>query len=915
MSVTSSVGLISGINFQEIIDQFLAIDARPRTLVQRRNTILQSQQAAFQAINAKLLAFKMSAGSLTSTATFTPTKATSSNESIITATSSAAAVPGTYNFRVHRLVSGQQTVTRGFSDTDATPVAPNGTTLTFEPSSARLDSETTLSQLNGGDGVSRGLIRITDRSGASSLIDLSAVYTVQDVLDKINNATGVNVTASVHGDSLVISDNTGQTTSNLVVQDVGTTGTATSLGIAGNVGSSTITGSVINRLGDNTLLNSLNDGNGVHNRAGAAEFRLRLRDGSNVDVDIDNVTTVGQLIARINEASSGKVTAQVNASGNGLQLIDNTAGANTFSVAALNNTNAAADLGILGSDDDNDGTIEGTRINAAINSKLLANLNGGAGVTLGQIRITNRAGASTDVDVTGAASIAELIDRINDAGAGVTASLNTAGNGIRLTDNTGANASDLIISDLSGSAAADLKLEGNHAATSVDSGNLQYRYITASTRLDTLNITRGKFIITDSNGQSATVDLTQGNEITIADVLGEINSRGLAINARINDNGDGILLEDTGAGVVAMKVEEDGSTTARDLGILGEAEEPGANIDGSFERTITIGATDTLNDLVTAIKDANVGVSASIINDGSAGSPYRLSLSSKESGKHAGFVFDDGGLNLGAVTLTNASDALVFFGSSDPARAVAISSSTNSLASVIPGATINLLAASEANVQVNITRDNGKIASSVKDLVTKFNEVISTIDQYDMYDSEKEEKGLLLGDPTTSSLRASLFRVMVSRNGQLSGQFHSLSQVGITVGSGGKSLEFDEGKFLDALQSDPDAIAQLFTFKETDADKNVVRSGIGVAIDQLLERLTDVDHGIVQSRMDAIETQISQNTKRIDQLTKALDAKRERYLSQFIAMERALAQMQHQSNALASFQPIPAMTNNNRSNN
>lgn len=914
MSITSSVGLISGINYQELVDQLIAIDARPRTLVQNRTTVLQSQQAAFQAINAKLLALDVSVTTITKSVTFSPNKATSSNESVLTAGATSSAVPGTYQFRVQRLVSGQQTVTRGFSDTDATPIAPNGATLTFEPAGARLDSSTVLSQLNGGAGISRGFIRITDRSGATALIDLSTAYTVDDVLDAINNATGVNVTASVQGDGLVITDNTGQTASNLVVQDVGTTGTASSLGIVGNVAASSITGSAINTIGDNTLLSSLNDGNGVHNRAGVAEFRINLRDGSSVDIDLDGITTLSQLITKINTASGGNVIARVNADGTGLELVDQTAGASTFRVVALNDSSAAADLGLLGEDQDADGVLTGARLIATINSKLLANLNGGAGVELGVIRITNRAGQATDVDLTGAASVADLIDRINQAGAGVTASLNAAGNGLRLTDNTGASASDLIIEDLSGAAAEHLNLAGSHAASSVDSGNLQYRYITLSTRLDALKITRGKFTITDSNGVSGTVDLTQGNEITIADVLTEINSRGLAIHARINDTGDGILIEDHGAGVVKLKVEEDGSTTARDLGLLGEAKEAGQDLNGSFERTITIGENDTLNDLVKAINDANISVTASIINDGSAGSPYRLSLSSKESGRSAAFIFDDGGLNLGAVTLTQASDALVFFGASNPAQAVAISSSTNSLTSVIPGATINLVGVSDSNVQVSITRDDSRIVNAVRDLVTKFNDVIAAIDQYDRYDSEKQEKGLLLGDRTTSSLRSALFNIVLTRSTGLSGQYTTLAQIGITVASGGKSLSFDEEKFTQALQNDRQAVEQLFTFKEEDSEGRIVRAGIGVSIDKLLERLTDIDSGLIQTRMEALDRQISLNQQRIEQLNKALEAKRQRYLAQFIAMESVLAKMQQQSNALANWQPL-SFTPPNRNRN
>src|SRR5690606_11663893 len=152
-------------------------------------------------------------------------------------------------------------------------------------------------------------------------------------------------------------------------------------------------------------------------------------------------------------------------------------------------------------------------------------------------------------------------------------------------------------------------------------------------------ITRGQFRITDSAGVTATVDLTQGDEQTIGDVIAEINSRGLSINARINDNGDGILIEDTGPGVVAMKIEEQGSTTARDLGLAGEASAPGENINGTYERTITIDPADTLDDIAAKIVEAKVGVAASVISDGSAGAPYRLSLSATNPGTVGAFVF------------------------------------------------------------------------------------------------------------------------------------------------------------------------------------------------------------------------------------------------------------------------------------
>lgn len=909
--ITTGIGLISGMNIADLVDQLMAIEAKPRQLVEKRNAVLQSQQVAFQDVNAKLLALRTTASSLTKSTLFGATTGASSNESVLTVTSGSSAVPGNYAFTVAQLVSAQQSITRGFADTTSTTLGAG--TLTFERGEARLDAETVLSDLNGGDGVQRGRIRITDRSGSAAIVDLSSAISINDVIEKINGTLGISVRASVDGDALKITDLSGQTASDLVVADIGSTTTATSLGLAGSSTTSELTGQQINQIGENTLLNSLNDGNGVRTKGSVADFRITTAGGGSFDVNLGSASTVGDVIDAIDTASGGSVTAAVGADGVSLVLTDTTGGGAGFAVTALNGSGAATDLGILGSDGDGDAELGGVRLRAGLNSKLTRFLNGGSGVGLGEISITNRNGVATNIDLAGATSISGIIDTINAAGAGVEASLNQAGNGIKLTDTTGGTA-DITVADVgAGVTAANLNLAGTFSDDEVDSGNLQFQYITEATRLDALGVTRGQFRITDSSGASATVDLTQGNEVTIADVISEINSRGLQISAQINATGDGILINDTGPGAVAMKIEEVGSTTAADLGLLQTAANPGDAIDGSFEKTVTIEATDTLATVATKIGDAKVGVTASIINDGSAGAPYRLIFSAKDSGKDGAFVFDDGGLGLGASTLSEAQDAVVFFGSSDPARALAITSSSNTLENVIPGATVQLQSTSASPVQVTISEDRTGVTEAVKSFVTKFNELVTTIDKYDAYDSETQQRGLLLGDTTITSVRRTIYNSIIRRNTELTGQYQSLSEVGIRIGAGAK-IEFNESKFAAALANDPDAVEDLFSFKQTGEDPvtgetETVAAGIGVRIDEMLQRLTDSESGAIQTRVDSIDSLISLNKKRIEQLNTLLESKRVRLTSQFIAMEKALAQMQSQSQALASFQPMKPLTN------
>src|SRR5688500_14544339 len=154
---------------------------------------------------------------------------------------------------------------------------------------------TELSSLNGGAGVRRGSFRVTDRSGKSAVIDVSDAITVDDVVRKINTSLDVSVRAAVSGDKLVLTDASGATTGNMVVQDIGDGQAATDLGIAGT-GAATLTGIDVQFLGERTSLASLNDGRGVRGLATGADFRVTVRDGTAFDITVGSSKTIGDVV-------------------------------------------------------------------------------------------------------------------------------------------------------------------------------------------------------------------------------------------------------------------------------------------------------------------------------------------------------------------------------------------------------------------------------------------------------------------------------------------------------------------------------------------------------------------------------------------------------------------------------------------
>lgn len=433
--ITTNVGLISGLNIKEIVDQLIDISAIPRNNLQARTQGLQNQQLAIGSLSAKLLSIQFNLGKLAGTTLYDAKKATSSDSTTLSASvaNAAQAVSGTYSFTPVRTASAQQLVSQRFSSADATFAAQS---FSFRKGGV-VDKGISLDELNGGLGVRLGEIRITDKGGASAVIDLRFATTVDDVLNAINSNTTVNVTAEANGDGIQLVDNTGQA-GTLSVQEVNNGQTAADLGLLGisAAGGATVaTGNDVFWLHDRTPLARLNDGNGVyftHGTSAVDDLVFHFADESGpIGLDLSGAETLGDVVERINnsEELAGKVTAAIAADGNRLELTDLTVGTGTFTVANGVLGTAADDLGLSVAATGN--TITGARLTSGLRDTLLASVNGGRGIeTFGNLEITNRSGVQSVIDLTGVETLGELVTAINVQAAGVTAAISTNRSGM-----------------------------------------------------------------------------------------------------------------------------------------------------------------------------------------------------------------------------------------------------------------------------------------------------------------------------------------------------------------------------------------------------------------------------------------------------------------------------------------------------
>lgn len=766
-------------------------------------------------------------------------------------------------------------------------------TLTFEMGGGEVYSQTLLSQLNGGKGVQLGAFRITDRSGRSTVVDISGAFTLDDVVKRINTSLDVAVKAEITGDKLTLTDLSGQSVSNLIVTDLGGSTAATDLGLAGSSANPTLVGTTINYLGRSTRLSDLNDAMGVRTANGIADFQIAAADGSTFDIAVSGLTSVGQVVDAINTATGGKVVASIPSNGKGLQLTDSTLGG-ALTITALNGSKAAADLGLTVPAVGNQ--INGAAVIASLNTVRIASLRGGAGLNLGTVSFTNRSGASGTIDFSTATSVQDILDRINASGLSLSASIKDAGNGIQIADNSG-GIGNLVIADVSSTTAAELGIEGTFApaTTTVRGGNLQRRWVAENTLLSDYNggrgVSAGKFTITNSKGISAEINVSSTWK-TLGNVINSINAAGIGVTASINANGDGLLLTDTAGGPLQMKVEDKTGKTAADLNILGTSPAGATTIDGSFERSITLSPTDTLQTAIDAINAPGFAVSALLVNDGSG---WRMSLTARNTGRDGRFLFDAGETVLQTTNVVDAQDAAVIYGAGG-ARPLVITSSSNQLTNVIKGVTIELHSTSVSPVTLNITQNLDSVTSELQKFADNFNQLSAKLNELMKFDSETQQKGILLGDGTTQQIQERIFRFF-STAVPSAGTYKTLTSVGLKVGKDSQ-IEFDEDKFRQAYSTDAESVKKLFTLYEKGTGTAPDKKGIAAIIEDMITAMTDPVSGSIARQNQSLDLRTTQFENRMKDIDKLVEIKRARMEKQFRTMESVLSSLQSQQTAL-----------------
>lgn len=228
-----------------------------------------------------------------------------------------------------------------------------------------------------------------------------------------------------------------------------------------------------------------------------------------------------------------------------------------------------------------------------------------------------------------------------------------------------------------------------------------------------------------------------------------------------------------------------------------------------------------------------------------------------------------------------------------------ITRSVNEISDVIEGVTLNLKAVGTSILEVKTDIDG--IYKKIEDFVKQYNSTIELINTRLSEEPVKEPKseleerrGLLRGDINLITIKNSLRNMVYDVVSGLDVYTH-ISQIGIETtgddfGKSGK-LVIDEEKLKEAIETNPEAVAELFSKEEV---------GIAVKIEGQLDFLTRYGDGIITNKIKSFDIIIADYDKQIESFEYRLEQREKNLWTKFTAMEKALNTLYNQSSWLSA---------------
>ena len=323
---------------------------------------------------------------------------------------------------------------------------------------------------------------------------------------------------------------------------------------------------------------------------------------------------------------------------------------------------------------------------------------------------------------------------------------------------------------------------------------------------------------------------------------------------------------------------------------------------GSGTKSITIdGTNNSLAGIRDAINSAAIGVSATLVNDGS-GTPFRLALTSVSSGVSNSLKITtsrvdgtidntlgggiDGLLGYDPAGAKNLTQTLAAQNGNFTVNGIAITSASNTVSEAIEGVTLTLKNTTATTVNLTVMRDTAAINTAASGFVDAYNALASQIKSRSAYGTDGKGAGALAGDGTLRLMQDQLRGIF--NTPASGGTLTSLNQVGISIQKDG-SLLLEGNKLDSAIAANFSDVRNLFSSSTGFATRLEAwaKSSLGAG-------------GLFDVRSQSLNKSIKEQNQSIDRLENRLSAVQKRLTRQYTDLNLMLSRMNSTSTFLTN---------------
>ena len=303
---------------------------------------------------------------------------------------------------------------------------------------------------------------------------------------------------------------------------------------------------------------------------------------------------------------------------------------------------------------------------------------------------------------------------------------------------------------------------------------------------------------------------------------------------------------------------------------------------GGTDITVAVANGTTLSGLVDLVNNgaSNPGVTASLINDGSALTPYKLVLQTKVTGSNQEITQMTAQLPNLAMSVQGQTGANL--NAKVTIDGVSYQRQGNAINDVLSGITLNLQGTGSSTVSV--VNNNDAVTKKVVDFVAAYNDAVQEVSKNTAYNNDTKDFGILARS-TLRDLPYALENLMTSQvKADSKGLVTNMFDLGMAFNRDG-TISIDTTKLSAAISASPDSVSALFL-----GDSAAGITGLGDKVNNYLREVTS-DTGQIKAEKTAAQTRIDDMQLQIEDMTARLDKRYDMLTKQFVALDQYMSQM------------------------